>query len=367
MKFLFLTLTSQKHDHGGNLTILRCDLTRKIECLNTWVPDVLDYGHDVLFFDGGYEKLTYDPDALILHLTDCDDYEPNYPNVSNLFKKIQSAFKWVLENKDFDYLYLHDDDIYINMHEFNKIHPTTDFKGTSLGGYGFFFTKRAMQKIIDYENSKFHVADHAIYNCMATSTDISRSLDMSGHCPFYIPGELYSTIHYVCGRRGYFLNNMFRFYQENGYTNRKIIFGFPFDATIRNEFITYEVEAHRKTKRDYDFILDKNGWEYHSDYSRSTIINVDFLLNFWPYASNSTKYFIVNFEFLLKNYNEDQKPEIEKILINKFTESLINKDNLLLCSRSEYNSSNWKLDESAVVDLKLNFEDLSNWKFYRQP
>lgn len=364
MKFLFLTLTSKRHDHNGNFTIERCDLTRKLDCLNTWVPEVLDAGHEVLFFDGNNEKEIYNPDSLTLHLKDSDEYEQK-PFPSRLLPKIQSAFRWVLENKDFDYVYLHDDDIYINIKEFNKSNIVHDFKGTNIGGFGFFFNKKAMQALIEFKNEVHSVADHAIYDCMRSNNNVSKIFSMIGHSAFYVPGELYSTVHYVCGKRCYFLNNILRFYQDNGFTNRKIIFNFPFLGINRNSYVTYEADANRKTRRDYDFVMDRNNWEYHCGYARSTITNVNTLKEFWPYAKNSAKYFVVNISPLLVHYEENSKEEIKNYLISKFEESLINKENLILCSEQEEDhGNNWKIDNQISENLKLNFENLYKYKFY---
>jgi hypothetical protein len=367
MKYLFLTLTSKRHDHNGNFTIERCDLTRKIDCLNTWVPEVLDAGHDVLFFDGGNDKQKYNPDSLTLHLTESDEYEQK-PLPSILLPKIQSAFRWVLENKDFDYVYLHDDDIYININEFNKLNVTQDFKGTNIGGFGFFFNKKAMQALVEYKNEEKHsVADHAIYDCIRSNNSVSKIFSMMEHGAFYIPAELYATVHYVCGKRCYFLNNILRSYRDNGFTNRKIIFNFPFSGIEKNSFVTYEVEINRKTRRDYDFTVDKNNWEYHCGYARSSIINVNSLREFWPYAKNSAKYFVVNISPLLRYHEGASKEDLKNYLINKFEESLINKDNLLLCSDLKDNKDipkEWKLNNSVKDSLKLNFENLVNYNFY---
>jgi hypothetical protein len=364
MKYLFLTLTSKRHDHGGNLTIERCDLTRKVYCLNTWVPEVLDAGHDVLFFDGANKKELYNPDSLTLHLTESDEYEQK-PFPSRLLPKIQSAFRWALENKDFDYVYLHDDDIYININEFQKLVVDSDFKGTNMGGRGFFFNKKAMKALVEYKN-QHPVADHAIYDCMISNENISKVFSMEAHSPFYVPGELYATVHYVCGKRFYLLNNVLRFYQDNGFTKRKIIFNFPFTSTHLNPFVTYEVEANRKTQRHYDFTVDKNNWEYHSGYVRSTITNVNELVKFWPYARNSAKYFVVNIGPLLSYHEGAAKEDLKNYLISKFEKSLINKDNLLMCSESLQNDlgKEWKLNNSVKKSLKLDFENLNDYNFY---
>ena len=119
-KILFLVLTSKTHNHGDHLNIDRVDLTRKLDAINTWVGDVLDTDNDVIFFDGENEEVSFDENSKTLHLTDYDGYEDGI-TLSKLFPKVKSALKWAYENKEFDTLYLCDDDIYVNLPEFLKI------------------------------------------------------------------------------------------------------------------------------------------------------------------------------------------------------------------------------------------------------
>ena len=52
MKIVFLAFTSKKYD-GNHIKISDASLTRKMSCLETWVPKVESLGHKVIFFDGG--------------------------------------------------------------------------------------------------------------------------------------------------------------------------------------------------------------------------------------------------------------------------------------------------------------------------
>lgn len=371
MKILFLTVSSKKHEHPGLITIDRCDLTRKLDCLNTWVPEVLEDGNDVVFFEGGYDSLFYDKDHLTLQLDELDDYE-EAPYPSRLITKVIKTFTWALENKDFDYVYLHDDDIYINWQQFKNLKLDCDFHGGSLGGNGFFFTKKGMKFLLECQHDNYLIsqsqADKIIVGQMMKGSDITRNSDMSNHAPFYLPGELYSTVHYVSGRRSYFLNNILRYYNENGITNRKIIMGFPFYSEKRNEFITYETEKRTKTKRDYDFVFDKNGWEYHMGYCKSIVPHPDLLKKFWPYAKKATKYFVINLDYFL-NFTYYSDYDFISYLINSCEESLISKENLFVCSESvpkNLDLTGWVLCNEVKEKLKLNFEKLNDYNFYKK-
>ena len=163
-KILFLVLTSKTHNHGDQLNIDRVDLTRKLDAINTWVGDVLDTDNDVIFFDGENEEVLFDENSKTLHLTDYDGYEDGI-TLSKLFPKVKSALKWVYENKEFDTLYICDDDIYINLPEFLKISFNHDFMSNgSLGGGGFFLTKKAIKSIINYENTHHKHCDQLIFD-----------------------------------------------------------------------------------------------------------------------------------------------------------------------------------------------------------
>lgn len=364
-KILFLVVSSKTHVHGDILNIDRVDLTRRMDAINTWVGDALYKGHDVVFVVGGSETLWYDDNSRTLHLNVSDEYENSV--LSNLFEKGKSGLKWCLENKDFDVLYTCDDDVYINLEQFLKIEMTHDYMSTGpLGGGGFFLNKKSIQTILNYDNKGFRVADQAIYNAVLNDNTITKNLNFNKSTPFYVPGELYATIHYVTGKRSYYLHNIFRFFNENGYTNRKIILGGPLNSPKLNEVVSYESTLGRRTPRWYDFVIDPNGWEYHGGYLRSQIV-FNKLIDFWPYAENATKFFVINIETIFNDYIGGPyfNTYLNK-LITLCENSLIDKNNILVCSSKEENIDGWILDNSVKESQKLNFEHLNDYNFYRK-
>jgi len=359
-----MVVTSKTHNHGDVMNIDRVDLTRKLDAINTWVEDVLYLNHDVLFFEGGNSSQFYVDSNRTLYLTEDDGYEENGVP-SRLYKKIQAAFKWALDNKDFDYVYVCDDDVYINSEEFFKIEMNYDFMSSgAFGGGGYFLSKKAMQEIIDTD-TEFSVCDLAMYGILRADKNLTSYSENCKHAIFYFPAELYATVHYATGKRAYFLKEMFSFYKENGFTNRKIILGGPLDSYKENLLVSYEATHNRKTKRWYDFVKDPNGWEYHGGYARSSA-NINHLKNFWPYAKNSTKYFVLNFDTFLNDYKHDKTLYFENMqfLIKKCEESLIDDNNLILLTDKNIEIDGWKLSQEVKEKLKLNFEVLNDCFFY---
>ena len=74
MKILFLGFTSKNYN-GHGIRIDRVDLTRKMSCMETWVPRIERMGHEVIFFDGNNETQTYDEKNKILHLISNESYD----------------------------------------------------------------------------------------------------------------------------------------------------------------------------------------------------------------------------------------------------------------------------------------------------
>lgn len=355
-KILITVITCKTYNHNNALIIDRVDLTRKLDCLHTWVEDAINSDIEVLFLEGDSPNDYYDPDRLTLFLNVVDKYEEiNSP--SRILSKIIKGFDWILKNKDFDIIYLCDDDIYVNINEFLK----TDFNydvmlNGVLGGSGGFFSKKSAQHLVTLKENQHHNADGAIYSHMVNENSLKKNLNLISFCPQYFPGELYSTIHYVSGRRSYFLHNMLKYYRENNITNRKIILFFPLNANVDNNVITYESTQNRKTKRWYDFTQDPNGWEYHGGYTRS-YMEIQTLKKFWPYAEKATKYFVINY---------DQVKNDLDFIINKCENSLINSKNIFLISENEIKIDGWMLDNNLKISLNLSFENLKNYHLYKK-
>jgi len=366
MKILFLVLSCKQLNHEGVLNIERVDLTRRLDIINTWGQDVLDSGNEIVFYEGGNEHEYYDDDLKTLYLTEPDTHD-NQITPSPLFVKMRRAYSWALKNKEFDILFSCDDDVYVNLPEFLKLNLNYDFLSSgSYGGSGFFFSKKALEELVKYENTEFKAADIAIYNAMMFSENLKKFNGNDRNQSFYIPGELSATIHYASGKRAYHLHNIFKFYHENGYTNRKIILGGPLDCGKRNPIVSYETKIKRKTIRAYDFTIDSNNWEYHGGYVRSYMYS-GHLRQFWPYAKKSTKCFVINVNGVINSESDDKLFYKElSYLIEKCEESLINEDNLFLLSENDKSIDGWIIDNDIKEKHKLTFELLNNCNFYRR-
>lgn len=212
--------------------------------------------------------------------------------------KQKRCYEWCLENKEFDKVYFCDDSTFININNIENLD-----------------------------------------NVMAC-------------CDSYVPGELYCSIKCAHGQRMYYLSQIMRFYKDNGRTDRKIIINFPLDDK--------KVDLYKYSQpipRYYDFIKDKNNWEYHGGYKDSVIKN---LFDFWPYASRSSKYFVINAK-MLEIYNQ----KLSNNLLNKFRQSLVDPNNLFLCSEKDGAIKNWKLDNNLRTKLRLDFEGLERYNYYK--
>ncbi len=368
-KILFLVITSKTHNHNDAVVIDRVDLTRKMDILNTWGQDVIDYGHEIVFIQGSSDSVFYDEKTKTLHLDVSDDYESG-GKPSPLFDKVQKSLKWVVENVYFDILYLCDDDVYVNLPNFLQTDFSYDFMSHgALGGGGFVLSKKSIDTILKAKLNTHQNCDTAIFDLIRTKSqenNLRIHTNNNNNYPFYVPGELFSTVHYVTGKRMYHLNYLTKFYQENGYTNRKIILGGPLDSTKRNDFVTYESSRNETTPRWYDFVVDKNGWEYHGGYIRSNLLFQN-LRNFWPYGVKSTKFFVLNFQSILSDYlNTPSFQTNLNFIIKKCEESLINKKNLFLISHTPVQLEGWKIDDSIKESHKLNYELLNTCFFYRK-
>lgn len=381
MKILFV-IGSCKQYVNGNFIIDRVDLARRVPLIHTWVDDAIYAGHDVIFFEGGHSTEYYDERTRTLHLAVDDLYEPD-PSadgsvvLSRLYIKHQAAYKWVLNNKEFDKVFVCDDDVYVNLQEFMKMDLDVDFTFLT-GGAGFIFSRKALEIIVNHVNTTHRVADHAFANAIQQNiTDgfvWGHSETYERNQAFYIPGELAPTVHYVSGKRVYHLHNIIKNFKETGVTNRKILLGAPLDSTRVNwwDTVTYLTQNKDCMPRWYDFTTDPNGWEYHAGYQRSTISFTQ-LINGWPYAENATKYFVLTPHTLLGDIWESPSEYYKYLdqLIKKCEYSLIDANNLILCYHKTsdrklppFELTGWRVDNSVKDSLKLNFELLNECDFY---
>lgn len=367
MKTLIVVNSSKTHIHHDAVIIDRVDLTRRSEMINTWVQDALYNDIDVLFIVGDNEQVQYDHDSLTLKLNVNDSYE-HVSHKSNLFKKVQEGFRWILDNKEFDIVYLCDDDVYVNIEEFKKVKIEHDFTSNYfLGGSGFFMSKKAMEKIIEVEDYNHPNADTLIFKTLTESQDLTKNCSFNLSTPFYLPAELYITVHYCSGRRAYTLHNTLRTLKESGKTYRKILLGYGQNiGNTPNDVITYESSIGRKTKRWYDYDRDPNGWEYHGGYSRSNV-RFDILKKYWPYKEGVSKYFVIDYNEVLKDYKDEKffYNNLE-LLVNYCQKSCIDDDSVFLISQEKKEIKGWEVDEKLNSLLGLTFENLKYSYVYKK-
>ena len=151
MNLIFLVCTCKVFNHA-NICIDRPDLTRKMSCLETWVPKVIEKGYEVIFYSGDNETEYYDEQHKHLYLTVEDEYDYGF-KPSLQYERLKAAVKWTLNNKNFDYIYLITDSDYVNINHFTKDTENKlleyDFLSNGSGGEGFFLSKKACNVLVN--------------------------------------------------------------------------------------------------------------------------------------------------------------------------------------------------------------------------
>ena len=252
----------------------RADLTRKLPCMDTWVSRLKEKGHEVIFFDGDNEEVSFDEKNQILHLTDSDEYDYFYlhheKKPSNMLKKLQSAVRWVLDNREFDYILRVDDGTYVNAFIFEdffeKIKTADIVWSEQGGGGGVFFSRRACEELLKINNNDSHLEDVTIFEHF-NKLDYKRA-GIQNMSAFYYVGEKALTIHYATGKRMYYVDFIMSNYYHNLKTERKVIVNYHWDPNI--PLNTNRVNGlNNNTGVWYGMDRDQKSWEYYGNYARS--------------------------------------------------------------------------------------------------
>ena len=281
MKIIVLAYTSKKYMSEKNyipfdpIQTDRADLTRKLPCMDTWVSRLKDMGIEVIFFDGDNDEESFDEKNQILHLTETDTYDYYYlhheKKPSNMVKKLQGAIRWLLENRDFDYILRVDDGTYVNSfvleNYFNEIIGNDIIWSGQGGGGGMFFSKKVCKEILNIYDESNHLEDATIMDHFTKIPDIKfHTIDTMS--AFYNLGEKNLTIHYSTGKRMYYSDFIISNYYNNLKSNRKVILNYEWSSGI-------ELNTNRVSGTDgntgawYGLDRDKNNWEYYGGYARS--------------------------------------------------------------------------------------------------
>jgi len=374
-KLLVLAYTSKKYHMKNIDPIVMCDnpqLTRKLSCMDTWVSRLKNLGIETIFFDGDNSEVSFDEKNQVLHLTESDSYDYNYGNnddISYMFVKLQSAIKWALENRDFDYILRLDDGTYVNAYIIEKFlsefvnGKEMVFSGLG-GGGGMFISRKACEelKIYDINDKIKSYEDDLIVGIIQR-----KGMDCIGNlimCCSYSLGEEYLTLHYTTGKRMYYVDFVISNYYNNQKFPRKIIINNNFKEDGREELNTNRVNAEKsKTPLWYGLDRDKNNWEYYGNYARS---DVEFRHNFYGNEVFS------KFCFFYNHKQMKERMEINDYLL-QFNRSIIpNGEILILLNRKNKDSINYveenefKIMLEKIKKTNFNFEILEeiNYKKY---
>lgn len=278
MKILFLVTTCKTYNFS-NIYIDRPDLTRKLSCLETWVPRVVDKGHDALFFEGNAEETIYDKQHKHLYLPINDEYDYGFKPAPH-YERFKLAISWCLDNLEFDYLNAITDSDYVNAYLLNNnIYNELqkyDFVTNGAGGSGFYLSKNLCKHIVNenYLNKKEHsdVALNFFVESIVNKYNIKiSSFESIGLNPYYqyVPSEKYSHIHYANGKRMYYLDYLISNYYNGSKIKRKIAFEYPMDYMQENTIHTYDTIDKSNTPLYYSFTTDNDNWEYFGQIIRS--------------------------------------------------------------------------------------------------
>lgn len=283
MKILFLGYTSKKYN-GHSTIIDRPDLTRKMSCMETWVPRVEKLGHEVIFFDGSNDVQSFDKDNRILHVVAderYDDYTLEWERKpSYMIERLREAIGWSLENCEFDYIFRTDDGSYINAYMLDEITQLVQeqeldiLTSTELCARGGIFMSRKfcesfVKNFVNVHN--LHIEDRALrVFFQAPEHGFKWSSSHLLH-PQYVAGERLFTMHYTNGKRQYFVDDVISYYYTGNPIKRKVSIGLPLQKTLPAEKLSLPVKTWNtgeKTALWYSFDKDDTNWEYYGGYAR---------------------------------------------------------------------------------------------------
>ena len=383
MKILLLAFTSKIYKSEGIYTGTsfvytdRADLTRKLSCMDTWVPRVEEKGHEVIFFDGGNDELSFDVKNKILHLTCSDSYDYHYLHNDNkpshMFVRLREAIRWALQNREFDYVLRIDDGSYVNAYALENIYPLLEGKDIAWSGYGggggIFFSKRACKEFITLEGTnEYHLEDMTIFNSSLFHSDSFEKITTELMSSTYVIGENLLTTHYSTGKRMYLADFITSAYHNNVPVPRKVILNYPLDATIPLKTNTIDGE-HSNTQIWYGLDKDTYNWEYYGAYTRSGYQALPVAACYKPFGINSIKNL-----FIYNLYNSEDSSRLEQYLLyyystlqekgtiylfhnTNYQHNVTEIENILNNNNISYTKLNINIKSSITTEYILNDED----------
>jgi len=359
MNLIFLVCTCKVFNHA-NICIDRPDLTRKMSCLETWVPKVIEKGYEVIFYSGDNETEYYDEQHKHLYLTVEDEYDYGFkPSLQH--ERLKATVKWTLNNKNFDYIYSITDSDYVNINHFTKDTEDKllkyDFLSNGSGGEGFFLSKKACDILVnDPHINVIKHSDSAIDTFF--KIDINHKYDLKigsigsiglNTIKSYILSENYFLIHYCTGKRMYWVDFVLSQYNNKAPIKRKIAINLPIDATVGQLVNSYSTINGGNTPLYYSFTTDKNGWEHYGGFIRS-----DSMSSFMFGEASIYKGVFIDYH-LLSVYGSN----IDDIIINKVLPS-IQKGGFIIFYYKENLYGYYELLKEILIKHNINFEIKNN-------
>jgi hypothetical protein len=355
MKILFLGFTSKKYD-GHGIRIDRSDLTRKMSCMETWVPRIEKAGHEVIFFDGNNEIQSYDEKNKILHLISDESYDYNYLKDqgigSLMYERLKEAVSWCLKNKEFDYIFRTDDGSYINAFVIDKmINDIEDYDVVYShgGGAGIFMSKEVCKDLInDINEEKTFIEDVTLWKFFDKHSYKRKTSNLL--CHQYIVSEDYFTIHYTNGKRQYFVDNVISYYYNNTPLKRKVILNYPLDHGTPLSVNTWDSDFIR-TPIYYSMDKDMFNWEHYGTLARNHYA----VTAECPFAKNSIN------QLVFYNTIFDFNKEHELNAFNKYIQSVDDNGTIYFFYKSDNDIQKRIFNELSVIGYYKEFNLLNEY------
>ena len=341
----------------------RADLTRKLPCMDTWVSRLKDRGIEVIFFDGDNQEVSFDEKNQTLHLVETDTYDyyylPQQKKPSNMVKKLQGAIRWLLENREFDYVLRVDDGTYVNSfiieNYYDYISQYDIVTSGHGGGGGMFFSKKTCQEILNINDETNHLEDMTIFTHFSQKHQ-SRFGSIDTMSSFYNLGEKNLTIHYSTGKRMYYSDFIISNYYNGLKTKRKVILNYRWNSGA--ELNTNRVSGTSgKTGAWYGLDRDKNNWEYYGNYARSISDIYDRTITYGEETIQNLYVFEIEHNSSLK---------INRA-ITELHKTLTNDGHMNLCFKTEngeiIHKTSFEFALESVKNLGSNYEVFNNVNF----
>jgi len=353
MKILFLGFTSHKYD-GHGIRIDRADLTRKMSCMETWVPRIEKMGHEVIFFDGNNDTQSYDEKNKILHLISNESYD--YHSLKDegigslMYERLKEAVDWCLKNKEFDYIFRTDDGSYINSFALDKMIEEIngyDVVHSHGGGAGVFMSKKVCEDLINDVNvENIFIEDVTLWKFFDKHPYKRKTSNLL--CHQYIVSEDYFSIHYTNGKRQYFVDDIISYYYDNNPIKRKVILNYPLDYGTPLIVNTWDSDFVR-TPIFYSMDKDMFNWEHYGTVARNHYA----VTAECPFAKNSIN------ELVFYNTKFDFNKTHEKNAFIKYIDS-VNDGGFIYFFYKDKNELQSEIFDYLTIINETNYFDLQN-------